>query len=91
MFQTGRGMEMPQTHDSDTASVFHHIEAVILAQHRLMMKLKQISKSSDAPDDRNFKLARLLSKHLAKESARLERIAARLETQFIRSMRKRLH
>jgi len=82
-------MEMPQIENSNTASLFRHIEAVIVALHRLTLKLRHEAKLSGTPDERNFQLVRLLAQHLLKEGARLERIAARLETQFVKVMRKR--
>ncbi len=84
-------MEMPQHEKSDTASLFQHIEAVIIALYRLTLKLRNEAKLDDTPDKRQFQLVRLLARHLVKEAARLERVAARLEKEFVRVVRKRAH
>ena len=80
---------MPKIENPDTASPFQHIEAVIVALHRLTLKLQHMPKFSGTPDDRPFQLVRLLARHLIKEGARLKRVAARLEKQFVRVVRKR--
>jgi len=82
---------MPQNENFDSASLFQHIEAVIVALHQLTLKLRHESKFSGEPDDRPFQLVRLLAKHLLKEGARLERVALRLEKQFKSAVRKRAH
>jgi hypothetical protein len=71
------GLGMPQSDNPDAASLFPQIEAVIVALHELTVTLRNMDKRTEAPDERNVYLMRLLAKHLAEESARLERVAAR--------------
>ncbi len=84
-------MEMQQSKNPDTVSLFQHIEAVIVALHHLTLKLRHMAKFSGEPDKRNFQLVRLLARHLVKEGARLERVAVRLEKEFVKMARKRAH
>ena len=70
---------MPQSDNPDAASLFPQIEAVIVALHELTVTLRDIDKRTEAPDERNVYLMRLLAKHLAEESARLERVAVKFE------------
>ena len=70
-------MRMLPKDDHDEGALFLHIEAVIVALHELTVTLRDIDKRTEAPHERNVYLMRLLAKHLAEESARLERVAAR--------------
>ncbi|MEI6572129.1 MAG: hypothetical protein WCO61_01130 [Alphaproteobacteria bacterium] len=82
---------MPHTDDTDTETLSYHVEAAILAQPRLVLKLRHVSKFSNESDHLNIQLVSLLAKHLIKEGTRLGRVAARLEKHFMEAVRKRTH
>ena len=72
-------MRLPLKDDSDEGALFPQIEAVIVALHELAVTLRDMDKRAEVPDERNVYLMRLLAKHLAEESTRLERMATRFD------------
>jgi hypothetical protein len=72
-------MRMLPKDDPDEGALFPQIEAVIVALHELTVTLRDMDKRTELPDERNVYLMRLLAKHLAEESTRLERMATRFD------------
>ncbi len=72
-------MRMLPKDDPDEGALFLHIEAVIVALHELTATLRDMDTRTELPDERNVYLMRLLAKHLAEESTRLERMATRFD------------
>lgn len=72
-------MRMLPKDDPDEGALFPHIEAVIVALHELTVTLRDMDKRKELPDERSVYLMRLLAKHLAEESTRLERMATRFD------------